>query len=97
MLNSFIKKPWSIVKPADELILPAFKYQQETHKLLDQYNPDKIFIYDWYACPPVYNYKKEKILIVGDLLFYPNMTGLKYRKYLGYNDTLLNKLNIRIL
>ena len=95
LLNSFIKKPWSIVKPADELILPAFKYQQETHKLLDQYNPDKIFIYDWYACPPVYNYKKEKILIVGDLLFYPNMTGLKYRKYLGYNDTLLNKLNIR--
>ena len=23
------------------------------------------------------------------------MTCLKYRKYLGYNDTLLNKLNIR--
>ena len=97
VLKSFLKNPYRFFKPKDEMILPAVEFENETHQLLDKYKPDKVFIYDWYACPAACNYKIKKIMIVGDLLFAPHFIGLKYRKLLGYKSSFSENFSILTL
>ncbi len=93
LFNAILKNPYLFFKPQDEMLLPSYRFEKETHDLLKRYNPDKAYIYDWYACPPVLNYKIDKMMIVGDLLFAPHFINLKYRKLLGYEEFFYNNFS----
>ena len=97
VIKSFINNPLNFFSPENNLILPSFNFEKETHELLDSYKPDKIFIYDWFACPPAYKYNLEKMLVVGDLLFFPHVIGLKHRKLLGFEETFIDKFKLKNL
>jgi glycosyltransferase involved in cell wall biosynthesis len=84
IFKSVLKNPLQFFFPADNLIIPSFDHEKDTHKILDEINPDRIFIYDWWAAPAVFRYPKKKTIIVGDLLHSPFENSMYKRYMLGY-------------